>query len=158
MTPTKPRSEKYWRHVVKGPGCWAWTGDLDWKGYARIREQVNCSRKWLLAHRISWEIHYGPIPTGMKILHKCDNPPCTRPDHLFVGTVKLNAQDAVAKGRIRLPGAKLTSDQRQWAMSQRGRMSYAQIAARLDVSKWTIGRLFRCETWDMPLQVYKKHK
>jgi len=156
MNCPKPRSEKYWRCVTRASDCWLWTGDTDRKGYGQIREQVAGKRKWIKAHRVSWELHCGPIPHGMKVLHKCDNPPCTRPDHLFLGTVKLNADDAVQKGRIKLPGAKLTSDQRQWAISQKHRLSTKAIASTLNVVTSTITRLFARTTWHKPLIVYRK--
>jgi hypothetical protein len=53
------------------------------------------------AHRIAWELVYGPIPSGLKCLHRCDNPSCVRPDHLFLGTVTDNAEDMIVKGRAR---------------------------------------------------------
>lgn len=52
------------------------------------------------AHRVSWEINCGPIPEGLGVLHHCDNPPCCRPDHLFVGTNDENMKDAAAKARF----------------------------------------------------------
>jgi len=152
----KPRSKKFWSHVTRTSECWQWSGETDKKGYGRIREQVDGKRKWIKAHRVSWELHYGPIPPETKILHKCDNPPCTRPDHLFLGTDKTNAIDAVNKGRIKLPGAKLTSDQRQWAISQKDSLTQRQIAVVLNVSSMTIWRLFSRLTWHKPLIVYNK--
>ncbi len=82
-------------------GCWLWTEAqkgryaLSHKGYGMI--------KWrgigLSAHRFSWEIHNGPIPNGMWVLHRCDNPPCVNPEHLFLGTALDNNRDRDAKGR-----------------------------------------------------------
>jgi len=53
-----------------------------------------------LAHRSAWRIAIGPIPEGAQVLHKCDNPPCVNPRHLFLGDCTINAQDKVTKGRI----------------------------------------------------------
>jgi hypothetical protein len=71
-------------------------------------------RTMKLAHRVSWELHYGAIPKGMLVLHRCDNPPCTRVDHLFLGTHKVNRDDCVRKGRVGHAGgapSKLTAAQ-----------------------------------------------
>ena len=85
--------ERFWAKVKKTRRCWIWTGTTPNK-YGMIR----CP-PMRPAHRVSWEIHYGPIPKDMCVLHRCDNPPCVRPDHLFIGTKKDNALDSVAKGR-----------------------------------------------------------
>jgi len=67
-------------------------------GYGRLRVG---NRKTMLAHRFSYEAHVGPIPKGMFVCHKCDNPLCVNPDHLFVGTASDNMQDMHRKGRAK---------------------------------------------------------
>jgi len=78
-----------------GGGCWAWTAATDDHGYGILRIEGKNVR----AHRVSWELHVGPIPDGLRVLHRCDNPPCTNPNHLFCGTMKDNTQDMLAKQR-----------------------------------------------------------
>ena len=95
----------FWQSVAKSDdkdGCWIWTGKMDRDNYGRCRSEArNASgyRKEAGAHRVSWELHHGPIPKGMCVLHSCDNPSCVRPDHLFLGTHADNMRDAVLKGR-----------------------------------------------------------
>ena len=80
-------------------GCWLWTGGMQNMGYGVITNGRGSKK---LAHRFSWELHNGPIPEGLHVLHRCDTPLCVNPHHLFTGTAKDNIDDAVAKGR-RLP-------------------------------------------------------
>lgn len=77
-------------------GCWEWEGSRDKDGYGMIWV-VNEQR----AHRASYAIHVKPIPKGLWVLHKCDNPPCVNPDHLFLGDHRINTQDAVDRNRFR---------------------------------------------------------
>lgn len=77
-------------------GCMVWSGLLDRNGYGTLRFR---GRNWF-AHRLSWTYANGDIPDGMLVLHRCDNPPCIRPDHLFIGTQADNIADAQAKGRL----------------------------------------------------------
>jgi hypothetical protein len=76
--------------------CWEWTAALNNIGYGMFRWASNKMRS---AHRVSYELFNGPIPDGMAVCHKCDNPKCVNPEHLWTGTLKQNAQDMVAKGR-----------------------------------------------------------
>jgi hypothetical protein len=98
-------AERFWSKVDKrGPDeCWPFTGRTNgngaYPGYGWIRGP-EANRRPLAAHRISWELHNGPIPDGLFVLHKCDFPPCTNPAHLFLGTNRDNMRDAAAKGRI----------------------------------------------------------
>lgn len=112
-----PISDRFWRRVTKGDSCWEWTGYGNNKGYGLLFIGGKGGR-YLTTHRVSWELHNGPIPSGLCVLHHCDNRRCVRPDHLFLGTFKDNTQDMMTKGRNRggcppgeaAPSAKLTAE------------------------------------------------
>ena len=80
---------------VTESGCWIWMLDCDQNGYGKI----SIKNKAYYAHRVSWELHNNSIPKGMFVCHKCDNPSCVNPDHLFLGTQSDNMQDMKSKGR-----------------------------------------------------------
>jgi hypothetical protein len=91
--------QKFDRHAVKGDACWVWSGTLTVSGYG----VVSAERFRKLAHRLSWELHRGPIPAGVFVCHRCDNPPCCNPDHLFLGSNADNIRDAAKKKRLVIP-------------------------------------------------------
>lgn len=102
--PRTPIAERFWPRVQKGgPGeCWEWMGGRFPTGYGACWDGDRTGK----AHRISWEMAHGSIPNGMCVLHRCDNPPCVNPDHLFLGTIDDNNRDMMAKGRGVFPGPK----------------------------------------------------
>lgn len=76
--------------------CHLWSASRDAAGYGHFSMGHQNTVK---AHRVSWELNYGLIPPGMHVLHRCDNPPCVNPNHLFLGTHLDNMRDCVSKGR-----------------------------------------------------------
>lgn len=76
-----------------------WKGSRSWSGYGRLSMDGHS----LGAHRVSYELAHGAIPHGMLVCHRCDNPPCVRPDHLFLGTYLDNNRDKMLKGRAKAP-------------------------------------------------------
>jgi len=90
--------DAFWSKCEPSPTCWRWTAAQTADGYGQFG--VGKGRV-VGAHRVSWALTNGPIPAGMNVLHRCDNPPCIRPDHLFLGTNADNSADMVRKHRGR---------------------------------------------------------
>lgn len=124
-------------------GCWVWVGSRSTNGYGAIYYK---GEKWT-AHRLSWVLHHGEIPEGLCVLHQCDNPPCVNPEHLFLGTIKDNAQDAIAKGRF--PRLKVTSKltAEQVEAIRTSKQSAKQIAAQFSITIWTVYDIRRGRSW-----------
>src|SRR5439155_18768711 len=106
-------------------------------------------------HRIAWELANGPIPEGLSILHKCDNPPCVNPRHLFLGTSADNRKDARIKGRLpahsgeKNPRARLT-----WEQVREIRQAYSgkygekiRLAEKYEIDETVIGRILHNKAW-----------
>ena len=152
---TKPLAERFFSHVEKTDGCWLWTGSTDVFGYGKMTMRKPNKRP-VATHRISWEIHFGAIPAGLLVCHKCDNPPCVNPDHLFLGTHADNNADMMRKGRqviTPMPGeknqsAKLTEDQAREAIELRKQgQTLKQIGDRFHVSFSCIHLLVTGKKW-----------
>lgn len=92
--------KRFWPKVARGgpDDCWLWTAGVNHAGYGSMGGGRGVT---LLAHRVSWEVHRGPIPQGLFVCHHCDNPPCVNPRHLFIGSQRDNMDDKVRKGRQR---------------------------------------------------------
>jgi hypothetical protein len=96
MQLTQKQLERFWKNVQKTKYCWIWTGYRSSNRYGSI--QINY--KPYMAHRIMWLIVYNSMP-NLLVLHKCDNPICVNPEHLFLGTQSDNMKDMVSKDRMR---------------------------------------------------------
>jgi hypothetical protein len=96
--PRVPVMDRFWAFVAQGDGCWEWTGYIRPDGYGQFGVDRSIHER---AHRMAYQLTAGPIPKGIDVCHRCDNPACVRPDHLFLGTRSDNMRDMVAKGRGR---------------------------------------------------------
>jgi len=105
--------ERFELYIKRTIDCWEWIGHRDPNGYGRL----NVDGYPMLAHRLSYQLRWGGIPDGMAVLHKCDNPRCVNPEHLFLGTQSDNANDMYRKGRSRKRGMKGT-DHHQAKLSE----------------------------------------
>lgn len=134
---TRRRVDVYARidnKTVKSEGCWKWTGQHNWKGYARIEVRVCGKRKRQMVHRLVLARKLGrDLAPGECACHSCDNRGCLNPDHLWAGTVADNNRDMKNKGRahsapgVLNPFAKLTEDQVRGIRAATG--SLREIAA-----------------------------
>lgn len=98
---TATLAERLAFRTQKTRGCWVWQGARSKKG--KGHGVIGADGGLKLTHRVAWELAYGPIPKGLFVCHHCDNPPCVRPDHLFLGTNQDNIRDASRKGRLTRP-------------------------------------------------------
>ena len=139
--------ERFWSKVKKNSGCWEWRG-----GRLRGYGSFTVKRKPVRAHRFSYELHIGPIPEGMCVLHHCDNPPCVNPAHLFVGTNADNVADMVAKGRQagpkgeRNPNSKLNANDVLAIRSAAG-FYQRELAKKYGVSRSLINMILHRKRW-----------
>ena len=113
-----------------------------------------------MAHRVAWELAYGQVPNGLFVCHRCDNPPCVRPEHLFLGTARDNTQDAIAKGRFVFNlrpettrgeangRAKITEDQvREIRKRRESGVGTGSLAKEYGLSRSFVQKIVRRERW-----------
>ena len=99
--------QQFFSMVLRGPGCWVWRGPRSHGGYglwqlpSRYRARGNIG-----ATRVAWFLEHGYLPAeDVSVCHRCDNPPCVNPEHLFLGSQLDNMRDCADKGRMNLPFA-----------------------------------------------------
>jgi len=133
----------------KATGCWLWQLNLGRWGYGKMK----IGGKTFSAHRIAWELHRGPIPNELCVLHKCDVPACVNPAHLFLGTHRDNAWDKVRKGRApSMKGLKNSNAKLTIAAAlkiKRARGTHAAICERYGVSAGTVSNIKTGKHWTM---------
>jgi hypothetical protein len=142
-----PFNERYTPEPMSG--CWLWEEHTDKYGYGQLRY----NGRQYAAHRLSWILHRGDIPSGQCVLHRCDTPTCVNPNHLFLGTHLDNARDREWKGRgnqseragERNSQAKLTeTDVKAIRLDTR---TYAIIAKDYGISPTQVGNIRRKTRW-----------
>lgn len=138
--------------------CWDWSGNKDTNGYGRLYRDPRQSPFY--AHRLSYQIYRGAIPSGMEVCHSCDNPSCTNPHHLFLGTHKDNVHDMIKKGRARGKGLsgeanpsailtweKVNKIRAEYSGRYKGGMTLKKLAEKYDVHFSTIGLIIQGKIW-----------
>lgn len=151
--------ERFWDKVLIIPfsECWEWTGSRNKEGYGHFR----IANKVVKAHRVSFELKNGPIPKYSLICHKCDNPSCVNPCHLFLGTHKDNKMDCVSKNRHykygkppHVPGEKcgqhFLKEKQVIAIRKEYRNGYGEmtrLAIKYGVTRGSIYRIITRKNW-----------
>ena len=147
--PRKNTIQDFWNKVEKTSSCWIWQGHKDIDGYGLFSFEGKVRK----AHRLSFEQTNGPISKGLFVCHRCDNPSCVNPDHLFLGTLQENHQDMMAKNRhghgtfsgSKNPSSKLTEQQVLEIRALPG--PHRKIAEQFGVSKCCIDEIRSRTTW-----------
>lgn len=145
--------KRFWLKVRRGSAndCWEWQGNRSARGYGRLRSGSSPHGSFL-AHRVSWNLHFGPIPFGKCVCHRCDNPCCVRPNHLFLGSACDNIRDAMRKGRLahgeRNGQHRLTASQvRDIRASCRLGIPQKVLIAKYGVTSSTVSRIANGLRW-----------
>lgn len=146
---------RFWEKIKRGRSvndCWAWIGGTHEYGYGVITVRLEGKKpQRLLAHRVSYMIHLGELPTEILVCHQCDNPPCCNPRHFFLGTHGDNSRDSASKGRMSIPrpwAAKLDELKVQSIrVKAENGASFCQLGREYKVSDETIRAVVHRRTW-----------
>lgn len=144
---------RFWSKVNKTNTCWEWIASAKNKdGYGGFKSGA----KTVLAHRFSWELHNGPIlDISLCVCHRCDNPKCVRPEHLFLGTKNDNNQDKVKKNRQAKmkgenhPSVKLTHEQVREIRELYSKFDWStrSLAKQYNVTQANVWYIVKNKTW-----------
>lgn len=153
LPPTAERIEAFWSHVDIQEGCWLWRGRHVARGYGLFGQGKRGSQAF--AHRVSWLYSRLTDPGPLLVLHRCDNPACVRPSHLFLGTNADNVADMVEKGRQaqhdcdgRSSVTVTAEDVRQIrALFEAGEMDRVALAARFRISRQVVYFITTNRSW-----------
>lgn len=151
--PKIPLAIRFWNKVDKngpivrpelGP-CWIWLGTKNKDGYGLVSH----NKKSATTHRVSWELHNGPIPNKLQVLHRCDNPPCVNPAHLWLGTNGDNTRDAAQKGRhVAGQNRKVTENQvREIRARHAAGENRTNLGLEYGITKWAITDMVSRRSW-----------
>jgi len=141
----------FWSHVRKD--CWCYTATRSHAGHGHLKRHANGHYKHFQAHAYSWIIHFGEIPDGLCVLHKCDNPCCVNPEHLYLGTRRQNNEEASRKGRTAKGethyAAKLSNDTviEMRRLYSDGHTQKA-LAQKYGIGQGLVSRVVRRKSWE----------
>ncbi len=161
--------ERFWAKVDKnGPvpehvpelgQCWRWTASCHPWGYGQISKGGKHNSGHLLAHVASWILHFGPVPQGLEVTHRCDCPQCSRPDHLRLGTHADNMRDCIQKkrnargekcGSSKLTQAQADEIRRRFVKGKRGPKpsgNYKELMREFGIGMWSIHAIAFGRAW-----------
>ena len=155
---------RYWQKVIPAPlgKCWGWTGTVSKAGYGRLSDGGRAGHN-RLASRVAFVLHHRPLAAGELVLHHCDNPPCTAPDHIYAGTMKQNVADMDARGRgkrgkVAGEDHKMSLFTNEQVLDIRRRVAvdsvtHKQLASEFGVSRSAITQIVRGANWKHLLPV-----
>jgi HNH endonuclease len=150
-------SDAFWSKVDRSGMCWVWTAAKYFHGYG----SYVIKQKRYVAHRFSYALFNGEIPYGLLVCHKCDNPPCVNPDHLFLGTYQDNHDDMTRKGRRVThrgethPSAKLTAAQVHEIRSRYKQGNGTELGNEFGVKSSAISAIITGQSWKSLSEVCK---
>ena len=152
--PASSLGQRFAKHAGAGGVCHEWRGPKTAKGYGLIQsnESDGGPRRYFLAHRVAWELFHGAIPDNFHVCHKCDNPSCVNPGHLFLGTNADNHHDKAVKDRsafgLRNGNHKLNPAKvREIRRLLSGGLSHREIASKFSIDHSTVSQIWRGVTW-----------